>query len=168
VSSLDLNCNACIAALTRLLLTMATTTTTTCAPIARASWDTVNSANTNTSNCDDSSCARRRLVRFISFRLVSFRFAVRCSLIRFAQSLHHYHVSISTNQPTRYWFQQTSYDVPKIIDAILRLRLIGRGIPVLRFDQDVIFPAHADPAGLVDFAAANARVSESVRRAVLA
>eukprot|EP00750_Incisomonas_marina_P026763 INCI5945.3.p1 GENE.INCI5945.3~~INCI5945.3.p1 ORF type:complete len:912 (-),score=145.95 INCI5945.3:2427-4871(-) len=68
----------------------------------------------------------------------------------------------------RYWFQQTSYDVPKIIDAILRLRCIGRGIPVLRFDQDVIFPNLEDPANFTDFESAMARVSDSIHRAVLA
>ncbi|MEM9273470.1 MAG: hypothetical protein AAGA80_10980, partial [Cyanobacteria bacterium P01_F01_bin.143] len=32
------------------------------------------------------------------------------------------------------------YDSPKIIDAIIRLRLLGSGIPVFRLDQDILFP----------------------------
>jgi hypothetical protein len=31
------------------------------------------------------------------------------------------------------------YDTPKIVEAILRLRLLGNGVPVLRLDHDVIF-----------------------------
>jgi hypothetical protein len=31
------------------------------------------------------------------------------------------------------------YDSPKIVEAILRLRLLGNGIPVLRIDHDVLF-----------------------------
>jgi hypothetical protein len=31
------------------------------------------------------------------------------------------------------------YDAPKIVEAILRLRLLGNGIPVLRIDHDVLF-----------------------------
>lgn len=32
------------------------------------------------------------------------------------------------------------YDSPKIVDAIVRLRLLGSSIPVFRLDQDVLFP----------------------------
>ena len=38
-----------------------------------------------------------------------------------------------------YWFEQTKYDCPKLVDAILRLRSMGNSAPVLRFDQDVLF-----------------------------
>ncbi|HEU0298274.1 MAG TPA: hypothetical protein VFR37_02445 [Longimicrobium sp.] len=31
------------------------------------------------------------------------------------------------------------YDAPKIVEAIIRLRLLGTGVPVFRVDQDVIF-----------------------------
>ncbi len=31
------------------------------------------------------------------------------------------------------------YDAPKIVEAILRLRVLGNGVPVLRLDHDVIF-----------------------------
>jgi hypothetical protein len=31
------------------------------------------------------------------------------------------------------------YDAPKIVEAIIRLRLLGTGVPVFRIDQDVIF-----------------------------
>lgn len=31
------------------------------------------------------------------------------------------------------------YDAPKVVEAILRLRLVGAGVPVLRIDQDAIF-----------------------------
>lgn len=31
------------------------------------------------------------------------------------------------------------YDTPKIVEAIIRLRLLGNGVPVLRLDHDVIF-----------------------------
>jgi hypothetical protein len=31
------------------------------------------------------------------------------------------------------------YDAPKVVEAILRLRLLGMGVPVLRLDHDVIF-----------------------------
>lgn len=31
------------------------------------------------------------------------------------------------------------YDTPKIVEAILRLRLLGNGVPVLRLDHDVLF-----------------------------
>ncbi|MEO5360861.1 MAG: hypothetical protein H7843_10515 [Nitrospirota bacterium] len=31
------------------------------------------------------------------------------------------------------------YDSPKIVEAILRLRIIGNGVPILRLDHDVIF-----------------------------
>lgn len=31
------------------------------------------------------------------------------------------------------------YDTPKLVEAILRLRLLGNGVPVLRLDHDVIF-----------------------------
>jgi len=42
----------------------------------------------------------------------------------------------------RYFIGQapgTRYDTPKIVEAILRLRLLGNGVPVLRLDHDVIF-----------------------------
>ena len=35
--------------------------------------------------------------------------------------------------------QGIRYDTPKIVEAILRLRLLGNGVPVLRLDHDVIF-----------------------------
>eukprot|EP00300_Choanocystis_sp_HF-7_P011219 c17362_g1_i2.p1 GENE.c17362_g1_i2~~c17362_g1_i2.p1 ORF type:complete len:730 (+),score=158.40 c17362_g1_i2:29-2191(+) len=38
-----------------------------------------------------------------------------------------------------YWFEQTTYDAPKLVDAILRLRSIACNVPVLRFDVDVLF-----------------------------
>lgn len=38
-----------------------------------------------------------------------------------------------------------SYDSPKIIEAIVRLRLLGSGIPVFRLDQDVLFPSEDIP-----------------------
>jgi hypothetical protein len=31
------------------------------------------------------------------------------------------------------------YDAPKVVEAILRLRLVGTGVPVLRVDQDALF-----------------------------
>lgn len=33
----------------------------------------------------------------------------------------------------------TRYDTPKVVEAILRLRLLGTGVPVLRVDHDVLF-----------------------------
>jgi len=39
------------------------------------------------------------------------------------------------------------YDAPKVLEAIVRLRLLGGGIPVFRADQDVLFP---DQTGGVD------------------
>ncbi len=33
----------------------------------------------------------------------------------------------------------TRYDVPKVPEAVLRLRMLGSGVPVLRLDHDVIF-----------------------------
>ena len=40
------------------------------------------------------------------------------------------------------------YDTPKIPEAVLRLRLLGHGVPVLRIDQDVLFrdPSESDLA----------------------
>ncbi len=35
--------------------------------------------------------------------------------------------------------QGIRYDTPKIVEAILRLRLLGNGVPILRLDHDVIF-----------------------------
>lgn len=37
------------------------------------------------------------------------------------------------------WHKGIRYDAPKVVEAILRLRVIGNGIPVLRLDHDVIF-----------------------------
>ena len=37
------------------------------------------------------------------------------------------------------WTKEIRYDAPKVVEAILRLRMIGTGIPVLRLDQDVAF-----------------------------
>ncbi len=41
----------------------------------------------------------------------------------------------------RDWFMGSSmtYDSPKVIEAILRIRLLGSGIPVFRLDHDVLF-----------------------------
>eukprot|EP00924_Labyrinthula_sp_SR-Ha-C_P009121 snap_masked-scaffold_2-processed-gene-13.0-mRNA-1 protein AED:1.00 eAED:1.00 QI:0/-1/0/0/-1/1/1/0/658 len=39
----------------------------------------------------------------------------------------------------QYWFEQATYDVPKLADAFIRLRNIGGHIPVMRYDIDVIF-----------------------------
>jgi len=37
------------------------------------------------------------------------------------------------------WFEQTTYDAPKLMDAIMRLRGMGNDVPVFRFDEDVLF-----------------------------
>jgi hypothetical protein len=42
------------------------------------------------------------------------------------------------------WFiglqeEKIRYDAPKIVEAILRIRMIGSGVPVFRIDQDVLF-----------------------------
>lgn len=43
------------------------------------------------------------------------------------------------------------YDSPKIVEAILRLRLLGTGIPVFRIDQDVLFRhENADSESVTD------------------
>lgn len=43
----------------------------------------------------------------------------------------------------RYFFvgnaEGVRYDAPKVVEAILRLRLLGNGLPVLRIDHDVLF-----------------------------
>ena len=42
----------------------------------------------------------------------------------------------------RWWFigqEQGTYDTPKIVEAVLRLRLLGTGVPVFRVDHDVLF-----------------------------
>jgi hypothetical protein len=41
----------------------------------------------------------------------------------------------------RWWFvgRKPTYDSPKIIEAIVRLRLLGTGVPVFRLDWDVLF-----------------------------
>lgn len=39
----------------------------------------------------------------------------------------------------RRWFDNSTYDFPKLIDAIIRLRSIDSNCPVLRFDHDVLF-----------------------------
>jgi len=43
----------------------------------------------------------------------------------------------------RWWFigksQAIRYDTPKIVEAIVRLRLLGSGVPVFRLDYDVLF-----------------------------
>ncbi len=36
--------------------------------------------------------------------------------------------------------ETVKYDSPKIIDAVLRLRLLGSGVPVFRLDEDVLLP----------------------------
>lgn len=40
------------------------------------------------------------------------------------------------------------YDAPKIVEAIIRLRLLGTGVPVFRVDHDVIFEEKADQPDL--------------------
>ena len=49
----------------------------------------------------------------------------------------------------RLWFvglrEGIRYDAPKIAEAIVRLRLLGTGVPVFRLDWDVIFRAERDP-----------------------
>jgi hypothetical protein len=47
--------------------------------------------------------------------------------------------------------QGVRYDSPKVVEAILRLRVLGNGVPVLRLDHDVIFRGEnkdADQLGL--------------------
>ena len=43
----------------------------------------------------------------------------------------------------RWWFIGKStairYDTPKIVEAVVRLRLLGTGVPVFRLDYDVLF-----------------------------
>jgi len=36
------------------------------------------------------------------------------------------------------WFGHTTYDAPKLIDSIMRLRALGNALPVFRFDIDVL------------------------------
>jgi hypothetical protein len=43
--------------------------------------------------------------------------------------------------------QGIRYDTPKIVEAILRLRLLGNGVPVLRLDHDVIFSGRNSAIG---------------------
>ena len=49
----------------------------------------------------------------------------------------------ATAQNLRWWFigksQAIRYDTPKIVEALLRLRLLGSGVPVFRLDYDVLF-----------------------------
>jgi hypothetical protein len=49
----------------------------------------------------------------------------------------------ATAQNLRWWFigksQAIRYDTPKIVEAIVRLRLFGSGVPVFRLDYDVLF-----------------------------
>lgn len=49
----------------------------------------------------------------------------------------------TTAQNLRWWFigksQSIRYDTPKIVEAIVRLRLFGSGVPVFRLDYDVLF-----------------------------
>jgi len=40
------------------------------------------------------------------------------------------------------WFGHTTYDAPKLIDSIMRLRALGNALPVLRFDINVLCNAH--------------------------
>lgn len=47
------------------------------------------------------------------------------------------------------WFlgqQGGTYDTPKIIEAVVRLRLLGSGVPVFRVDYDVLFRGEASSA----------------------
>jgi hypothetical protein len=37
------------------------------------------------------------------------------------------------------WFEQTTYDAPKLMDSIMRLRGMGNAVPVFRFDDNVLF-----------------------------
>jgi len=37
------------------------------------------------------------------------------------------------------WFSHTTYDAPKFVDALLRLRAFGNDTPVFRLDVDVLF-----------------------------
>ena len=49
----------------------------------------------------------------------------------------------ATAQNLRWWFigksQSIRYDTPKIVEATVRLRLLGSGVPVFRLDYDVLF-----------------------------
>ncbi|CAE8608588.1 unnamed protein product [Polarella glacialis] len=40
------------------------------------------------------------------------------------------------------WLGHTTYDAPKLVDAIMRVRALGNGFPVFRFDIDVICNAY--------------------------
>ena len=48
-----------------------------------------------------------------------------------------------TANDLRWWFigksEKIRYDTPKIVEAFIRLRLLGAGVPVFRLDQDVLF-----------------------------
>jgi hypothetical protein len=50
---------------------------------------------------------------------------------------------VAAGDLSRYWIGDPiggiRYDTPKIVEAILRLRVIGNGVPVLRVDHDVLF-----------------------------
>ena len=48
------------------------------------------------------------------------------------------------------WFKHSTYDFPKLVDAIIRLRVLGTSCPVLRFDHDVLFPPANGKAGLAE------------------
>lgn len=37
------------------------------------------------------------------------------------------------------WFEQTTYDAPKLMDSIMRLRGLGNSIPTFRFDDNVLY-----------------------------
>jgi len=69
--------------------------------------------------------------------------------------------SIMTRLPKdfMYWLQNTTYDVPKLVDAILRLRGLGNSVPVMRFDEDVLFNKYSLADGM-------ARIKSSVAEGV--
>ena len=52
-------------------------------------------------------------------------------------------VSERVAEHLRWWFigprNAIRYDTPKIVEALVRLRLLGTGLPVFRIDQDVLF-----------------------------
>lgn len=69
------------------------------------------------------------------------------SRLRFITPLDLYDVFGQVNwaeaERLRWWFMGRTndirYDVPKIVEAIVRLRLLGTGLPVFRLDYDVLF-----------------------------
>lgn len=52
-------------------------------------------------------------------------------------------MNLATAENLHWWFigknKDIHYDTPKIVEAFLRLRMLGSGVPVFRLDYDVIF-----------------------------